>query len=227
MRETGAILPCRENRLQPAGDQHRHHRRHQRRDQGGADHRRRIGRAGGGAQRHHLGGEDGDAGGVERQEQHHGVAGGALQRVQRVQLFHGADAEGRGGVAETQQIGGDIHHNGAHGGVAGRHIGKQAPQQRGQQPCRGGEQSAGLGHLHQPEEQRHDAHQPEGEGHRALGRLQGGGGEGFHGTNPPAPLGGGGDGEGDGDEGEEDEVHGGPAAVGSIQARLAEAAPSC
>ncbi|MCU0564355.1 MAG: hypothetical protein MUE48_10515 [Desulfobacterales bacterium] len=75
------------------------------------------------------------------------------------------------------------------------------------------QQPAGLGHLHQPEEERHDAHQAESEIDRAGGRLDHGPGQRLHGRRA---SGGGGreqlppgrGAEGDQDNGEKHRVHG-------------------
>ncbi len=157
--------------LQQLGHDDRHRRRADGGEQGGRHDAGRIGGAGGGAQADHARRQQGDAGGVDGEEQHHGVGRRALKRVEPVELLHGADAERRRGVAEAEHVGGDVHDHRAHGRVLGRDLGKQPRHQRPDQPRYGDEQTRGFAHLHDAEEQRHDADQADGQLDGAAGAV--------------------------------------------------------
>ncbi len=135
-----------------------------RRDQGGGDNASRIVGARGRTDRNHPCGQQRDGGCVDRQEQRHGIGGGPLMGVQAVQFLHCANAKRGGCIAQTQRIGGDVHDHRTHGRMVGWHIWKQAHHQGAQQFRDDAQQAPSLRHLHQPQEQRHDANQTQSQG---------------------------------------------------------------
>lgn len=64
------------------------------------------------------GGDELEGGGIHRYKGDHGIAGAVLMGIQLLQLPHGGKAQGSGGIAQTQQIGGKIHADGLHSGAA-------------------------------------------------------------------------------------------------------------
>ena len=100
-----------------------------------------------------------DAAGVYRQERTHGVRGRPGMRVEPFQVVHGAQAQRRGGVAQAEHVGGDVHHHRAHGGMVGRHVGKQPPHHRPQPPRQHLHQARTLRQAHDPQPHRQRAHQ--------------------------------------------------------------------
>src|SRR5207253_4875677 len=101
-----------------------------------------------------------------------GVGGGPGVGVQLLQLVHGLDPEGGGGVPQTQHVGGDVEEHCRDGGVT---VGDVAEERAEDGPCCAGElvdQPGLLRDLEQPKPQRHDADEPEGESHRVPGAVQ-------------------------------------------------------
>ena len=68
--------------------------------------------------------------GVQHQEHDLGIAGDGLVfvGVDFLQLLHGLEAHGSGGVIETQHVRADVHEHGAHYGVAFGDFGEQAAE---------------------------------------------------------------------------------------------------
>ena len=98
----------------------------------------------------------GDGRGVDCQEEHHRVGGRAGMPVELGQLDHGLEPERGRGVAETEHVGGHVHHHRAHRGMVGGHIGKEAPQERRQPAGDCVAPPAVERHAHDAEHEDHD-----------------------------------------------------------------------
>ena len=100
--------------------------------------------------------------------------------VQLLQLPHSGKAQGSGGIAQAQQIGGKIHADGLHGGAALRHRGEQPPGEGMQQPGQRFRKAAAAGNLHQaaPQAQHTGEGNDQAYGFPAAGKRRGG--KGFH-----------------------------------------------
>ena len=128
-----------------------------------------------------VGGENGDGGdgdeldgsGVERKESAHGIRGGTGMRIQRFEIFHRAQPERSGGVAEAEHVGGNVHEHGAHGGMLGRHVRKKPPHDGTQCTREDGNEAGAFGQAHGAEPQGHDADERQGGFHHGeVGHLK-------------------------------------------------------
>ena len=102
--------------------------------QNGQEHQRRIGRALLRAEHEQRHRQQRQRRGIEHQEQDLRVAGGVGLGIERLQLAHGAQADGRGRVVQAQAVGGEVQRDQADGGMVARHLGHQAREQRAEQP---------------------------------------------------------------------------------------------
>ena len=121
--------------------------------------------------------EDGDrderqATGVEHQEHNHGIGGRVFLLVQLLHLLHGLQAEGRGGIVETQHIGGDIHEDTAGDGVPLGYLGEQFDKHRRQQTRQHVDHAAALTNLHDAKPEGEHAREAEGDFKRGLRRRE-------------------------------------------------------
>ena len=98
-------------------------------DQCRPDNRGGMGGSGGGQNAHGRGRDQLNGTGVDRKKSAHGVGGRPWTRVQRLESLHRLESERGGRVAESEHVGGDIHHHGPHGGMIGGDFGKQPGEQ--------------------------------------------------------------------------------------------------
>ena len=121
-------------------------------------------------------GDQGEGGGVEREERDHGVAGGLLVRIELLEVVHGFEAERGGAVAEAEHVGGEVHDHGAEGGVAGGNFGEEAAHEGVEEMGDGGEE-AGLFHeAHGAEPEHHHAREGQCDAHDGgFGHVERGG----------------------------------------------------
>ena len=117
-------------------------------------------------------GNDGQSRGVEHQEHNHGIGGRVFLLVQLLHLLHGLQAEGRGGIVETQHIGGDIHKDAAGDGVPLGYLGEQFDKHRRQQARQHVDHAAALANLHDAEPEGEHARKAEGDFKRGLRRRE-------------------------------------------------------
>ena len=141
----------------------------------------RVCAAGRRAERDHARRQQGDARGIDREEQRHRVRRDALMRIEAVELLHGADAERRRRVPEAEGIGRYIEDHRPHRGMVRRDFREQAHHGRSYGARDDGQQSARLCNLHQAEKQRHYAHQSDRKRDRRARRLDHPSGQLFHG----------------------------------------------
>ena len=81
--------------------------------------------------------EDADCGGrdeldrarVDGKEGAHRVGGSAGTGIERFKILHGTQSERSGGIAETEHVGGDVHHHRSHGGMIGGYLGEETNEQ--------------------------------------------------------------------------------------------------
>ena len=89
--------------------------------------------------------------------------------VERVQLAHRLEPEGRGGVAQPQHVGGEIEDHRPHRRVVVGDLGEEAAHQRPEPAGDGAHHSALADDAEAAQPQRHLAHQLRGPGPRAPG----------------------------------------------------------
>ena len=71
------------------------------------------------------------------------------------EFLHGTDAEGRGCIAQTHEVGGKIEDHRAGCRVVRRHLRKEPDHQWTDETSEDDEYAAGFGHFHQPQEKGH------------------------------------------------------------------------
>jgi hypothetical protein len=96
---------------------------------------------------------------VEHQEQDLRVGGRHRVGVEPLQLAHGLQADGRGGVVQPQRVGREVHGDEPERRVPGGHARHQAPEERPQQPREPADQPRRLGDAQETEPQRERAEQ--------------------------------------------------------------------
>ena len=97
----------------------------------------------------------------------------SLVRVELLQLAHGLQAQGRGGVVQAQHVGGHVHDDAAAGGVAGGNAGEEAPQQRAEDAGQQVHRAALFADAHDAQPQAHDAGQAQGDLEGGFGHVEG------------------------------------------------------
>src|SRR5690606_25991956 len=108
--------------------------------------------------------QEGGAGAVEREKRNHGGRGGAGFVVQLLQLFHGFQPEGSGGVGQPQQVGRDVEGHRGQRRVSFGHVGKQRAQQGRQPPCQRRQHAGLLGDAADAEPEGDDGQQVDADG---------------------------------------------------------------
>ena len=93
----------------------------------------------------------GEAGDVEGEEHAHGMGSGVFFAVEGLQLLHGLDAEGGGGVIEAEHVCGEIEENGAGGGVIFGYAGEDNAEEGRDEPGEGRDETGGFGEFHEAE----------------------------------------------------------------------------
>ena len=142
------------------------------RQQGGQEHQGGVVRTGLRAVHEHRHRQQGERGGVEHQEQDLRVARGVFRRVQRLQLAHRAQADGRGRVVQAQRVRGEVQRDQADGGMAARHARHQPGEQRAEQPRQLVHQTRLLGDAQEAQPQRQRAEQQQQHLDRQVGHVE-------------------------------------------------------
>jgi hypothetical protein len=101
----------------------------ERREQDGQEDVRRVGRPHLGAVDHDADGDQRQPGRVEHQEHDLGVGRGVLLGVELLKLLHGLEAEGRGGVVQTEHVGREVHDHGSVDRVVTGDLGEEAMEE--------------------------------------------------------------------------------------------------
>jgi hypothetical protein len=90
---------------------------------------------------------------IQHQEQDLRIAGRVGARVERLQLAHRAQADGRGGVVQAQHVRGEIQRDEADRRMAARHLGHEAREQRPQRPGEQVHEARALGDAQEAQPQ--------------------------------------------------------------------------
>ena len=85
---------------------------------------------------------------VEHQEHDHGIARAIFLRIEFLQSFHRLEAERCGGVVEAKHVGGDVHKDVTHHGVAFRNLGEEAFEHRAEESRHKLNDSTAFADLH-------------------------------------------------------------------------------
>jgi hypothetical protein len=109
---------------------------------------------------------------VEYQEQDLRVSGGVRVWIQRLQLAHGAQADGGRGVVEAERVRRKIQCNQTNGRVPARHLRHEPGKQRSQPAGEGRHQPGALGNLKKTQPQRQRAEQEDHHLHGQLGHFK-------------------------------------------------------
>ena len=149
--EQGAVKEV--DALVQAGDDETYHGG----EEGGQeDGHKHIGGLGGthlGTVYHDADGYERETRGVEHKEHDHGVGGGVLLCIELLQLLHGLEAHGGGGIVEPEHVGGKVHEDGARHGMSLGDIGEDLGEHGGQPARYHIDHAALLANAHDAEPQ--------------------------------------------------------------------------
>ena len=112
---------------------------------------------------------------VQHQEHNLGIArdGFVFVRVDFLQLLHGLQTHGGGGVVEPEHVGADVHEHSTNHRVVLRNFGEEPAEQRRDNLCENLDRTSFFANLHDAKPERKDAGKTEGNFKCGLGHVEG------------------------------------------------------